>query len=148
MDVAPLQVACLKEQEYTAGKLIQSSDSWTISPTFNRSAANWNKRKHTHYCNMNLGEERGEKKCTHKGGVLLFMPMAIITTLLNINIGGIWTWTQWSRSPCVTWLSSSVSSALVWPVCAVLLVSFYIAYKFHLTPWGSSLGKKNLEKQY
>ena len=36
---------------------------------------------------------------------------------------GIWTRTPWSGSPWETWVSRSVSNALVWPVCAVLLVS-------------------------
>ena len=35
---------------------------------------------------------------------------------------GIWTKMPWSGPPGETWLSRSVSSALVWPVSAVLLV--------------------------
>ena len=43
-------------------------------------------------------------------------------------IAKIWTRTPWSRSPCVTWLSRSVSSTLVWPVCAVWPVTT-VSYK-------------------
>ena len=52
----------------------------------------------------------------------------IFVGCLQLKVIFIWTRTPWSRSPCVTWHSRSVSSALVWPVCSVWPVTA-VSYK-------------------
>jgi hypothetical protein len=59
----------------------------------------------------------------------------------------IWTQTPWSRSPCVTWISRSVSNAQVWPLCAVFLCSVLCCFQVPFNNMRTFPVHKTLEKQ-